>query len=324
MLTLALCVLCFCDPVKISDQNGSALISDQSKPKSKILFAKRQKSGQGWSIYAMRPDGLDLKLLIPLKSGMGEYNPSVSPDGTTILFNTYRFGGWELATFNLHSGKILQLTKGGGYCTNGVFSPDGNKIVYEKNNGRNTHICMADRNGLNERILTSQLGNTENRIPVWTANGNSIIFYSDKEGNNDVYKINISDSNHIITNLTNNKEGNDFAPSVSPDNQQIAFFSDRNGHLDLYVMDISGNNQRNITSSVRNENNAYNYYTDSNTYWMFKSSWSPNGDYLVFTNVASGNVDLFVVHKDGSNLKQITNSEQSELTPVWAVLEDIN
>ena len=280
----------------------------------KIVFSRKKDSDRGWSIYMMDSDGSNEKILIPYRSGMGEYNPDISPDGKTVLFNTYRYGGWKLATYDIESKTTTRITFASNYFTNGVFSPDGRKIAYEKNVQRSTHIFIADRNGQNEKTLTAKMGN-ENRIPGWSPDGKSIVFYSDKDGKNDIYKVAIDGGE--ITNLTKNKSGNDFAPSVSPDGKQIAFFSDRNGYLDLYIMNFNGTDQVNLTKALQTKNNTYNYYKDNNLFWIFKASWSPDGNSIVFSSVVNDNVDLFTIQKDGLNLKRLTVSPKSEFTPVW-------
>ncbi|WP_271782191.1 TolB family protein [Aquimarina algiphila] len=291
---------------------------DKISVSSKILFSKKDKSYSGWSIYMMNPDGSDKKVLIPFKSGMGEYNAEISPNGKTILFNTYRYGGWKLATHNIENNTTKRISPNSNYYTNGVYSPNGEMIAYEKNVQRSTHIFIADKHGNNEKMLTGTMGN-ENRIPSWSSDGESIVFYSEKNRVNDIYQVTIKDNQ--ITNLTNNLSGNDFAPAVSPDGKKIAFFSDRNGYLDLYVMDSTGANQKNITANLQNKNNTYNYYKDSNLYWIVKTSWSPDGQELVFSNITNDNFDVFTIAKNGSNLKQITETPESEYTPVWGAIQ---
>lgn len=290
----------------------------QQRKTSQILYSKKKDKSEGWSIYSINPNDLNTKIIIPFSSGMGEYNPMLSPNGKEIIFNSYRYGGWKLANFNIEMGNITRITKENSYFTNGTYSPDGKKIAYEKSIGSSTHICIANNDGSDEKILTSDIESKENRIPVWTPDGKSIIFYSEKNKVNDIYIIDIA--THEQRNLTKNKDGNDFSPSISPNGTEIVFFSDRNGYLDLYKMDISGNNQNLLTKTIQNNNNKYNYYSDSNMYWIFKNCWSPEGDYIVFSNATEGNIDLFTINKNGSELKNITNSPESEYTPTWGLI----
>ncbi|WP_109301910.1 DPP IV N-terminal domain-containing protein [Aquimarina sp. AU474] len=296
-----------------------ALKTTYSENTSQILFSRKNGSDNGWSIYGIHPDGTKEEVIIPFKSGQGEYNPSISPQDKVILFNTYRFGGWKLATYSMDTNKVNRISLGSNYYTNGAFSFDGKRIVYEKNIGKSTHIFISNLDGTRETNLTNTISN-DNRAPCWSFDDKSILFYFKRNETNDVFSIDITTKK--VDNLTNNSSGNDFNPSVSPDGKQVAFFSDRNGYLDLYVMDITGENQVCLTSDLHSKNNTYNYYKDSNLYWIFKVSWSPDGQYLVFSNIKSDNVDLFTIKKNGTKLRQITNTPKSEYTPVWGNLKN--
>ncbi len=285
---------------------------------SKILFSRKKDNDTGWSIYMIDPKGTNEEVFIPFKHGQGEYNPAISPDGNKILFNSYRFGGWKLATYCIDTQEISRISQGANYYTNGTFSRDGRKIAYEKNIGRSTHIFISNIDSTNELNLTTSVSN-DHRTPSWGIDDKSILFYYKKNKVNDIFNINII--SREVTNLTKNSSGNDFNPSVSPDGKQIAFFSDRNGYLDLYIMDTTGENQVCLTSNLQSENNKYNYYKDFNLYWIFKVSWSPNGQYLVFSNIESNNIDLFTIKKNGTELTQITKTPKSEYTPVWGKLK---
>ncbi|MCK8523230.1 hypothetical protein M0D21_16745 [Aquimarina sp. D1M17] len=286
---------------------------------STILFSRKKDNDSGWSIYKISPNGIDEEVIIPFKYGQGEYNPAIAPDGNTIMFNSYRYGGWKLAVYDTNTKEVSKISKKLNYYVNGVFSSDGKKIAYERNVERSTHIFVANSDGTKEVNLTSEISN-DNRAPSWNSNDTSILFYYKKNRTNDIFAIDVRAK--ITTNLTNNNSGNDFNPSISPNGKQVAFFSDRNGYLDVYVMDINGENQICLTRSLHNENNEYNYYTDSNVYWIFKVSWSPDGQYLVFSNIQGDNIDLFTIKKDGTDLKQITKTPKSEYTPVWGILKN--
>ncbi|TJY38220.1 TolB family protein [Pontimicrobium aquaticum] len=321
ILILALFFLTKKDNKTIYQNNidSSCIKIGLDKPVSKILYSRKNSNDSGWSIYMIDPNGSNEEVLIPFKSGQGEYNPAVSTNGETVIFNTYRYGGWKLALYDVKGKSVNRISPKSSYYTNGVFSPDGSKVAYERSvQRRSTHIFISNSDGTNEKMLTGKMGD-ENRIPSWTPNGESILFYSQNGNVNDIYSVNINSGQ--IKNLTKNKSGNDFGPSVSPNGKHVAFFSDRNGHLDMYVMDIDGRNQKNLTASLQNKNNRYNYFKDNNLFWMFKVSWSPNGESLVFSNIKSDNIDLFTIKKDGNDLKQITTSSRSELTPFWGSLK---
>jgi dipeptidyl aminopeptidase/acylaminoacyl peptidase len=47
-------------------------------------------------------------------------------------------------------------------------------------------------------------------------------------------------------------------------------------------------------------------------------SWSPDGEQLVFTGYDGGITDLFIVNRDGSGLKRLTEDKYADLHPVWS------
>ena len=74
-----------------------------------------------------------------------------------------------------------------------------------------------------------------------------IAFASHRDGNSEIYVMNINGGNQ--RRLTNNPD-NDSYPSWSPDGERIAFESERNGSFDIYVMDADGKNQQNLTRAL--------------------------------------------------------------------------
>ncbi|MGH7569793.1 MAG: BamA/TamA family outer membrane protein [Gemmatimonadales bacterium] len=47
-------------------------------------------------------------------------------------------------------------------------------------------------------------------------------------------------------------------------------------------------------------------------------SWSPDGSQLVFTGFDGGLSDLFIVNRDGSDLRRLTNDKYADLHPAWS------
>ena len=47
-------------------------------------------------------------------------------------------------------------------------------------------------------------------------------------------------------------------------------------------------------------------------------AWSPDGTKLAFTSNRDGNPEIYVVNRDGTGLRRLTNSPAIDVTPTWA------
>src|SRR5688500_14146475 len=68
--------------------------------------------------------------------------------------------------------------------------------------------------------------------PSWSPDGAKIVFYSERDGNSEIYVMNADGSRP--TRLTRHP-ANDGSPSFSPDGTKIAFDTDRDGNFEIYV-----------------------------------------------------------------------------------------
>ncbi|MDT9121331.1 hypothetical protein RSW84_28200, partial [Escherichia coli] len=77
-----------------------------------------------------------------------------------------------------------------------------------------------------------RLSNNGNDLrPVWTPDGNNIVFMSTRSGNWEVFRLSLVDGS--LLQLTNHP-AQDGLPAVSPDGNYVAFASDRGGVWRLF------------------------------------------------------------------------------------------
>ena len=50
----------------------------------------------------------------------------------------------------------------------------------------------------------------------------------------------------------------------------------------------------------------------------FLPAWSPDGTKLAFMSNRDGNPEIYIVNRDGTNLRRITNHPNADVTPTWA------
>jgi len=93
-------------------------------------------------------------------------------------------------------------------------------------------------------------------------------------------------------------------PVWSADGRSIAYTSyRRNNSPDIYVSNIYVG-----TLDTPLKGNGQN--------WL--AAWAPSGESLVFTSNRDGNPELYLVNRDGSGLRRLTNHPAADTTPTWS------
>jgi hypothetical protein len=187
--------------------------------------------GQWLVYYSGDPEHLGLHLVktngsedTRLTSSDQHGYPSFSPDGQRIVFHHY--GQDTLYVIN-RDGSGEQGIAQGQYP---AWSPTGDKIVYRGCvGGGKCGLILANANGSNPIQITTHANDA---APRWSPNGGQVAFHSDRDGNWEIYVINVDGSwlRRITLNPTT-----DVMPVWSPDGLRIAFRSDRGGKGGVWV-----------------------------------------------------------------------------------------
>ncbi|HEU4437418.1 MAG TPA: hypothetical protein VFR89_08130, partial [candidate division Zixibacteria bacterium] len=118
------------------------------------------------------------------------------------------------------------------------WSPDESKLCFEgmEKTGY-SDLYTVERTSRKLERLTSDI--YEDRDPVFSADGGSILFASDRcasgsEGFTNLYRLSLSDGQ--IMALTSGRQ-DDLYPSLSPDGKWIIYASNREEGTDIYVLD---------------------------------------------------------------------------------------
>ncbi|HKZ84799.1 MAG TPA: hypothetical protein VJ793_14175 [Anaerolineae bacterium] len=131
--------------------------------------------------------------------------------------------------------------------------------------------------------------------------GGAIAFVLRRNGNSDVYALNV-DRDGLIR-LTSHP-ADDRDPAFSPDGAQLAFASHRDGNWDIYRMALESG----VTTRL----------TFSSTYEA-APAWSPDGEWIVFESYREGNLDLYMVRaEDGSRVTRLTSDPAPDVSPAWS------
>ena len=192
--------------------------------------------GPTTDIFVVNADGSGLTRLTTTTSYQTQ--PSWSPDGSKIVFTSYRDGDANIYVMNEDGSGQTQLTSTTDHDEWPSWSPDGSKIVFRSLRNGQDDLYLMDPDGQNQTRLTTH-SSTEFQ-PTWSPDGLKIAFCSQRDGNEEIYMINADGTNELR--ITNNPSS-DQSPEWSADGTEMAFGSSRSGNWSFWTMNVDGTNQ---------------------------------------------------------------------------------
>jgi len=174
------------------------------------------------------------------------YEPSVSPDGQWIVFESHPVdvaGQGVIEKVSVGTPRqYVALTASGDDCRQPNWSPTGDLVVYQKLSGEHWHLWLTDPAGSTATALTSGPGDETDAS--FSPNGQWVVYSADAPGTEvaNLFAIPIQGGSPLrITTYS----GYDGAPSFSPDGREIAFETspgdpDGSAGTELAWIDVSG------------------------------------------------------------------------------------
>jgi hypothetical protein len=234
-----------------------------------------------------------------------EMNAHWSPDGTKLVFMGDVAGeprNWDIFIWTVGQAQPVNLTNGGGRDEDPKFSPNGQRIVFKRDND----LWQMDLNGniINNVTNTPSI---EESMPYYTADGNAILFAPGVGAGSDIYRINTDGSGRQAMVAQNNVQ--EYFP-ITRDNNSFFYTAWRNPgdlHDQLYMKTYNG------ASTLLPFNTSSADYSDAfpvSSQYMLLSSNRPGG---------KGNYDLYIADINSGQIWSLdsynssVNSAQQDL-----------
>jgi TolB protein len=261
---------------------------------TRIAFVGRE--GRSKELFVMDADGANVRALTSDHSIV--LSPAWSPDGSLLVFGSYRGGGDpRLYVVAAAGGRLYELSARPGINSSPAYSPDGRQLACTLSRDGNPEIYVLDARGGSPHRLTDNRG--IDTSPCWSPTGQELAFTSDRSGEPQVHVMDRSGGN--VHRLTWDVSYTD-SPAWSPKGDLIAFVNRTSSGFDIYVCRPDGSGTLLVVSGGSNEN----------------PRWSPDGRHLVFTSNRDGAFGLYVTDLDGRPPRKLDTGGRVATSPAWS------
>jgi TolB protein len=245
-------------------------------------------------LWGMRVDGRGERPLWPVLSFAPELSIGWSPDGTRIAyFEPDRVWG-RLYVTDTQTGRRSVL-QGGSACGRTVsFSPDGRSVICEANPESERVYVVS---GGQARLVDDDDGPGDEVIgqPAWGPNG-----LIAETGAGGLALFSLQPTLHLVRGLDSPPSDYNGNPAWSPDAHWIAFNSpDPKSRRDrIWIVGADGKHLRMLGLGD-------------------DPQFSPDGGWIAFDSDRSGDREIYVMRRDGSDVRRVTNLPGADYSPLW-------
>jgi len=241
--------------IPITNMPGGACQPSWSPDGMKLVFTSpckiKKDTYSDASLYIINVDGSELEPL-PTAPG-GDFESAWSPDGKFIVFTSLRDGYMQIYSYNVETGRVLRLVRTDldDPARQASWSSDGRRIIYTYQRVVTYELWMMTGLGDNEQPLYSSGDELSNSNPIWSPDGDFVLFSRQKVPEFDfpnLYSLKLGDNNAPTRMFLGVISAED--AHYSPDGIWLAYESGGDRAYHVYYSTPSGGNQDRITEDV--------------------------------------------------------------------------
>jgi TolB protein len=285
---------------------------------STITFSRYD--GTTGNIHAMNPDGTNERQ-VTTAAGVQAHS-TLTPDGATVVYSQVTSDGSSIMSAPLEGGEPKELNRGAQWSMVPHVSPDGARIAFTSDADGNYEIYTMAIDGSDVRQLTFTDPPTQFVGPKYSPDGTQLMYATDEDeadpaNQQDIWLMPVDGgAASRLTTTNNDRESRGW----SPDGNRIVTQTVTDGVGQLVVLNADGSGLQQITdfpadTPVFSPGGIFPPMAGAVT-----PAWSPDGDWIAFASNHEGNYDIYLIRPDGSELKQLTQSPEPELSVSWGPL----
>jgi TolB protein len=248
-----------------------------------------------WIVFTRTNTGASNLLMIPASGGevrqllvdeFANKDPSFLPGDQYIIFASNRSGMENIWGIQVDSGKLSQLTFGGGKDWYPSVSSSGLVIYTRWSHQTDLHTVNVST-GETEQLTS---WTADNFVGRYAPGGDRVAYQSTRTGNEEIWILDLKTNQEL--NLTKHPSM-DILPAWSPDGQEIAFLSKRNGTTDIWIANADG--------SGPPEQLSIGDITIPSVVWAVSLSvrWTPDGKSIGFVLPDIEGPSLWMIDRHG-------------------------
>jgi len=165
------------------------------------------------------------------------------------------------------------------------------RIVFDAPSNRQNlreYYLKGKRASPEYRWLTQ--GTSQDRQPVYSPDGEWVLFSSNRSGNLDLWEI--STKTGALRRITDDP-ADDWDPAFTPEGNKILWSSNRGGHLEIWMSEADGSNARQVTNDGADAENP---------------TMTRDGQWIIYVSSNPSKRGIWKIHPDGSMAARLTSS----------------
>lgn len=234
--------------------------------------------------------------------------PSVSPDGTSIVFNVGHEGLANLYTMPITGGSPKQLTFLDSSSLGGVWSADGKWIAFASTQGGKPRVWTVPAGGGIPRALSSN--DLSDSFDLAWSPGSQILYQ--QAGNRNYYKLD-PETREERPLVGDSSVGWIFSPVYSPDGRKIAVAWNRRPSRGIWVIDTEDRHATPVYATSAASFMPLGWSADGRAIYAVEGkNWANRGLTAPLGETVT-DVKILLVHLNGGDVKTVATLPFEEI-----------